>query len=137
MPDGAVKGGQNEKKENIFICSIKLGSIKLVGKINPKHKVCYVPLNGKEKSLSKYSTLVVDTLNEAKTDNIDREETTRLPHSTTTTTTTKETTTPVSVFITSPVHKFYKPLKTAAPVNSPGRQNALYSRNVGCCKLYN
>ena len=74
MPKGAVKGGHNQQGEDLYICRLlkilfstwfevlflaiipftnlnlraTMDGARLIGKINPKHHVCYLPHDGKE-----------------------------------------------------------------------------------------
>ena len=71
---------------------------RFIGKMNPGHGVCYVPKNNKETPVSNYELLVAFTDSPGKV----------------------STTTPRSVFVTSPVSKFYTPI-FAQPLKSANK----------------
>ena len=60
MPDGAVLGGNNHLRQDIYICRTKFNGGDMIGKVNPGHHVCYIPVNEKEVTVhNNYQTLVI------------------------------------------------------------------------------
>ena len=108
IPEGAVKGGHNQNKEDIFICRVKIDALRLIGKINKEHGVCYVPLEGKENPVTEFDTLVVNTLNAKTTEPA-----------------VVKTTTPTTLLVTNPVHKYYTGAITTP--STTGRDTQLFS----------
>lgn len=60
IPVGAVQGGFSDFGEPLFIGRVQVGMKMLVGKVQPSHKVCYVPMFGGELKYSEYEILVLD-----------------------------------------------------------------------------
>lgn len=60
IPVGAIHGGYSEFGEPLFIGRVPVGPKMLVGKVQPSHKMCYVPMAGAELGYSEYEILVLD-----------------------------------------------------------------------------
>lgn len=59
VPVGAVLGGWSEYEgEPLFVGRVKVQGCWLVGKVQPSHKVCYIPTNGKEVAHKHYEIFV-------------------------------------------------------------------------------
>ena len=99
IPSSAVRGGTSGGGGDLFICRVELGGSHYIGKVNPDHKVCYVPRDGEEVSQEHYEILVA----------------TMLPKTLPTITTTSSSR---IFFPTSPVSKFFNPASDT-PVAQP------------------
>ncbi|XP_053695794.1 uncharacterized protein LOC128743274 [Sabethes cyaneus] len=60
IPIGAIRGGQSEFGEPLFIGRVKIKNQYILGKVQPTHKVCYIPYEGNEVAHNKYEILVLD-----------------------------------------------------------------------------
>ncbi|XP_055547452.1 uncharacterized protein LOC129731463 [Wyeomyia smithii] len=60
IPVGAVGGGYSEFGEPLFIGRVQVKNRYIVGKVQPTHKVCYIPYGGKVIAHAEYEILVLD-----------------------------------------------------------------------------
>ncbi|XP_058797255.1 uncharacterized protein LOC131667678 [Phymastichus coffea] len=60
VPMGALPAGETENGLALFVGRVIQDGQVLIGKVQPNHQVCYVPVNGREVSFSEYYVLVVD-----------------------------------------------------------------------------
>lgn len=61
VPVGAVHGGWSEYEgEPLFIGRVSIKGHWIVGKVQPSHKVCYTPINGKEEAHKQYEIFIHD-----------------------------------------------------------------------------
>lgn len=61
VPVGAVLGGYSEVVgEPLFIGRVKVKESLIVGKVQPSHKVCYIPVGGKEVAFERYEVFVFE-----------------------------------------------------------------------------
>ena len=60
VPLHALAGGETEDSYPLFIGRVCVEDTYYVGKIQPNHQVCYIPLNNQEKAFKEYETLVVN-----------------------------------------------------------------------------
>ncbi|XP_058453081.1 uncharacterized protein LOC131431406 [Malaya genurostris] len=58
IPVGAIRGGYSEFGEPLFIGRVQLGNQFIIGKVQPSHKVCYVPYRGKEVAYKEFEILI-------------------------------------------------------------------------------
>lgn len=58
LPPGAVPGGNSEDGETLYIGRATHEGTQTVGKVQPSHKVCYIPFGGQELSYPEYEVLV-------------------------------------------------------------------------------
>lgn len=58
VPEGAVEGGYDDKKETLYIARGYFKGTLLPGCLNPKDKCCYVSLDGNVGKLTTYEVLV-------------------------------------------------------------------------------
>ncbi|KAG7206415.1 hypothetical protein KM043_003771 [Ampulex compressa] len=59
VPLNALPAGETEDGYALFIGRVLHEDIYYVGKIQPNHQVCYIPLNGQEVAYEEYETLVI------------------------------------------------------------------------------
>lgn len=59
VPLYALPAGETEDDYALFIGRVLYEGMFYVGKIQPNHQVCYIPVNGQEKPCSEYETLVI------------------------------------------------------------------------------
>ncbi|KAK2576302.1 hypothetical protein KPH14_005667 [Odynerus spinipes] len=59
VPLYALPAGETEDDYALFIGRVLYEGVYYVGKIQPNHQVCYIPVNGEEKPCCEYETLVI------------------------------------------------------------------------------
>ncbi|KAK3868116.1 hypothetical protein Pcinc_026468 [Petrolisthes cinctipes] len=62
VPRGALQGGYSETGEKLYIGRVNHGRTVLSGKVQPSHRVCYIPYNGQEVHHSSYEVLCLKTV---------------------------------------------------------------------------
>lgn len=58
-PLNAFNAGHSEQGETLFIGRYKHNSDVIVGKIQPSHRVCYIPYNDRELNNARYEVFVI------------------------------------------------------------------------------
>ena len=57
VPESAMQAGKSEDGEPLYIGRVKHEGIITIGKVQPSHKVCYIPYAGKEYNYHGYEVL--------------------------------------------------------------------------------
>lgn len=60
VPLNALPGGVTEDDHALFIGRVFKNDVYYIGKIQPNHQVCYVPIDGREVKFEEYETLVIN-----------------------------------------------------------------------------
>ena len=65
IPVGAVIAGYSEDsgREKLYIGRAKYQDHVIPGKVQPSHKVCYIPFDGKEVAMDTYEIMIIPELN--------------------------------------------------------------------------
>ncbi|XP_076644265.1 uncharacterized protein LOC143354236 [Halictus rubicundus] len=64
IPLNALPAGESEDGYALFIGRVLLKDVYYIGKIQPNHQVCYVPVDGKEEPCLNYEALVICDIEE-------------------------------------------------------------------------
>ncbi|XP_076249632.1 C3 and PZP-like alpha-2-macroglobulin domain-containing protein 8 [Calliopsis andreniformis] len=59
VPLNALPAGETEDGHALFIGRVLHEGIYYVGKVQPNHQVCYIPINGREEPYKDYETLII------------------------------------------------------------------------------
>ena len=59
VPLNALPAGETEDGYALFVGRVLREGVYYIGKIQPNHQVCYIPVNGEEKSYMDYEALVI------------------------------------------------------------------------------
>lgn len=59
VPLHALPGGETEDGYALFVGRVLFEDIYYIGKIQPNHQACYIPLNGGERAFTEYEALVI------------------------------------------------------------------------------
>lgn len=70
VPLNALPAGETEDGYALFVGRVLHDGVYCIGKVQPNHQVCYIPVNGQEESYVDYETLVV--CDNCVTEHIDR-----------------------------------------------------------------